>query len=76
MRLPGKPWKILGAAGVVLLLAACDQGPLEKAGKSVDRAVEKRAPRGPISHPLAKVTDGFPDQGSRIPAGNLPLEAA
>ena len=36
-----QPWKILVAAGAALILAACDQGPLEKAGKAVDRAGEK-----------------------------------
>ena len=36
-----QPWRILVAAGVALILAACDQGPLEKAGKAVDRAGEK-----------------------------------
>jgi hypothetical protein len=41
MNLHWKPWKILAAAGVALVLAACDQGPLEKAGKAVDRAGEK-----------------------------------
>ena len=34
-------WKMLAAACVALVLAACDQGPLEKAGKAVDRAGEK-----------------------------------
>jgi hypothetical protein len=41
MKLKWNPWKILAVAGVALVLAACDQGPLEKAGKAVDRAGEK-----------------------------------
>jgi hypothetical protein len=36
-----KSWKILSAAGVSLVLAACDPGPLERAGKAIDRAGEK-----------------------------------
>jgi hypothetical protein len=38
MSLNWKPLRILAAAAVALLLAACDRGPLEKAGKAVDRA--------------------------------------
>jgi hypothetical protein len=41
MKLKWKPWKLWTAAGVVLVLSACDQGPLEKAGKAIDRAGEK-----------------------------------
>jgi len=41
MNLHWKPWKLLAAIGVALALSACDQGPLEKAGKAVDRAGEK-----------------------------------
>lgn len=33
--------RILAAAGVVLALAACDSKPFEKAGKAVDRGLEK-----------------------------------
>jgi hypothetical protein len=36
-----KSWTILIAAVVILALAACDPGPLEKAGKAIDRAGEK-----------------------------------
>ena len=36
-----KSWGILAAAGLALLLASCDRGPLEKAGRAVDRAGEK-----------------------------------
>lgn len=32
---------ILAVAGVALGLGACDEGPLQKAGKSIDRAGEK-----------------------------------
>jgi len=41
MILKWKPWWIMAAACAALFLAACDQGPLEKAGKAVDRAGEK-----------------------------------
>jgi hypothetical protein len=41
MSLIRKPWKSLAAAGVALFLSACDQGPLERAGRAVDRAGEK-----------------------------------
>jgi hypothetical protein len=41
MKYFGKAWKIPAAAAVALLLAACDQGPLEKAGKALDRTGEK-----------------------------------
>jgi len=41
MKPNGQLWRILAAAGVALVLASCDQGPLEKAGKAVDRAGEK-----------------------------------
>jgi len=37
----GKARRILAAAGIALLLAACDQGPMEKAGKAIDRAGQK-----------------------------------
>ena len=33
--------KMLAAAGVALALTACDPGPMQKAGKAVDRAGEK-----------------------------------
>lgn len=33
--------KILVATGVALSLGACEKGPLEKAGKSIDNAGEK-----------------------------------
>lgn len=36
-----KAWKILAAAVFALVLASCDQGPMEKAGKAVDRAGQK-----------------------------------
>ncbi len=32
---------VLAAAGVALGLGACDEGPFQKAGKSIDRAGEK-----------------------------------
>jgi predicted small secreted protein len=35
------PWKLLAVACVALLLAACDRGPMQKAGKAVDNAAEK-----------------------------------
>jgi len=41
MNLKWQSWRILAAAGVALVLAACDPGPLEKAGKAIDRAGEK-----------------------------------
>jgi hypothetical protein len=41
MNLQWKSWKILSAAGVILVLAACDPGPLERAGKAIDRAGKK-----------------------------------
>ena len=41
MKLAKSPWRILGAACLALALAACDPGPMEKAGKSIDRAGEK-----------------------------------
>jgi phage-related tail protein len=41
MNLHWKLWKMLAVAAVALVLTACDQGPLEKAGKAVDRAGEK-----------------------------------
>jgi len=41
MNLTRQSWKILAAAGVALVLTACDPGPLEKAGKAMDRAGEK-----------------------------------
>lgn len=36
-----RPGKILAVAGIALALAACDRGPMEKAGKALDRAGEK-----------------------------------
>jgi hypothetical protein len=41
MNLKRKSWRILAAAGIGLVLAACDQGPMEKAGKAIDRAGQK-----------------------------------
>ena len=41
MKLAQRPWWILAAACVALALAACDPGPMEKAGKAIDRAGEK-----------------------------------
>jgi len=41
MKLQHVPWRILAAASLSLVLAACDNGPFEKAGKAVDRAGEK-----------------------------------
>lgn len=41
MRLNEKPWRILAVVSVALILASCDPGPLEKAGKAIDRAGEK-----------------------------------
>jgi len=41
MKLKQMPWKILAAATLAVVLAACDNGPFEKAGKAVDRAGEK-----------------------------------
>src|SRR5688572_30170005 len=41
MNLKQLPWRILVAASLTLILAACDNGPFEKAGKAVDRAGEK-----------------------------------
>ena len=32
---------VVTAAGLALTLAACEEGPLEKAGKSIDKAGEK-----------------------------------
>ena len=32
---------VLAAAGIALGLGACEKGPLEKAGKSIDKAAEK-----------------------------------
>lgn len=31
----------MAAAGIAVVLAACDNRPFQKAGKAVDRAVEK-----------------------------------
>ena len=42
MKLKWKVCRILAGAGVALVLASCDQGPLEKAGKAIDRAGEKK----------------------------------
>lgn len=36
-----KSFLVLACAGITLALAACNRGPLERAGKSVDDAVEK-----------------------------------
>jgi hypothetical protein len=41
MNLKPMPWRILAAASLALVLAACDNGAFEKAGKAVDRAGEK-----------------------------------
>ena len=41
MKSQRQTWKVLAAAGVVLVLAACDQGPMEKAGKALDHAGQK-----------------------------------
>jgi len=41
MKLKQFAWRILAAASLTLVLAACDNGPFEKAGKAVDRAGEK-----------------------------------
>jgi hypothetical protein len=41
MKVTLKPWWMMAAACAAWLLAACDPGPLEKAGKAVDRAGEK-----------------------------------
>lgn len=32
---------VVAAAGIALGLGACEKGPLEKAGKAVDKATEK-----------------------------------
>ena len=41
-RRPRPFWvSVLAAACVALTLAACDQGPMEKAGRAIDRAGEK-----------------------------------
>jgi hypothetical protein len=41
MKLRMRLWTVLAAASVALALAACDNRPFERAGKAVDRAVEK-----------------------------------
>ena len=41
MTLNWKTGRVLAAAGVLVLLGACEKGPMEKAGKAVDRAGEK-----------------------------------
>ena len=41
MMLDWKMARFLAAAGVLLLLAACEKGPMENAGKAIDRAGEK-----------------------------------
>jgi len=41
MKLKRLPWRILAAASLTLVLAACDNGAFEKAGKADDRAGEK-----------------------------------
>lgn len=41
MTLTRKTWSRSAAAVLVLLLAACDNKPFEKAGKAVDGTVEK-----------------------------------
>jgi predicted small lipoprotein YifL len=41
MNFKRRPWRILVAACLLLALAACEKGPLEKAGKAMDRAGEK-----------------------------------
>ena len=32
---------VLALAGIALGLTACDEGPMEKAGRSIDKAAEK-----------------------------------
>ena len=39
MKLIWNPWKVLAAAGIAVVLAACDLGTLEKAGKAIDNKV-------------------------------------
>ncbi len=41
MTLNLKTGRVLAAAGVLVLLGACEKGPMEKAGKVMDRAGEK-----------------------------------
>jgi predicted small lipoprotein YifL len=41
MNLKRSLWKVVAAAGISLALAGCEKGPLEKAGKAVDRAADK-----------------------------------
>jgi len=41
MKVDWKIGRILAAAGILLLLAACDKGPMEKAGRALDRAGER-----------------------------------
>lgn len=41
MNLKRKSWGLLAVVVVALLSASCDRGPLEKAGRAVDRAGEK-----------------------------------
>jgi hypothetical protein len=41
MTIKRKSWRILAVGGIALVLAACDNGAFEKAGKAVDRAGQK-----------------------------------
>ena len=41
MNLARKLVLVLGAACIALTLGACEKGPAEKAGKSIDKAVDK-----------------------------------
>ena len=41
MKVNWRTGRVLAAAGVLVLLAACEKGPMEKAGKAIDRAGEK-----------------------------------
>lgn len=41
MRATRVSWRLLATACVALVVSSCDNGPLEKAGKAVDRAGEK-----------------------------------
>ena len=34
-------WMVIVTAGLALVMASCDNGPFEKAGKAIDRADEK-----------------------------------
>ena len=41
MKLTRRLRRVLASAGLLLALAACDNKPFEKAGKAVDRGIEK-----------------------------------